>query len=152
MEQLISGVALRPQVRFDDERGSLFKVMKNDDPFFEKFGEVYISVTKPGVIKAWKYQEKKSQNFLVPEGKVEVILFDDREGSETRKMVNRFILSSDEYQMLSFPHQIWYGFRTVSKSPSMIVNFATEPHRDEDAKTLSIEEAHFIPFKFKEVF
>ena len=124
--------------------------MRNDDSFFEKFGEVYLSVTNPGVIKAWKYQEKKKQNFLVPQGEIEVVLFDDRENSMTKGLVNRFILSNEEYQILHFPNKIWYGFRTLSKVPSMIVNLATEPHMDGDAKNLPLEEADFIPFKFEE--
>ncbi len=49
---LIDGVAVRRAKVLPDERGRLGEIMRADDPWFEKFGQVYFTTTYPGVVKA----------------------------------------------------------------------------------------------------
>jgi dTDP-4-dehydrorhamnose 3,5-epimerase len=41
-----------------DERGRLMEIMRCDDNFFEKFGQVYMTTAYPGVVKGWHYHKK----------------------------------------------------------------------------------------------
>jgi len=41
---------LKPHV---DERGYLCEILRSDDDIFEKFGQCYVSLNYPGVIRAW---------------------------------------------------------------------------------------------------
>ena len=42
--KLIQGVHVKPLKVIADERGYLMEMMRNDDPFFQRFGQSYVSV------------------------------------------------------------------------------------------------------------
>ena len=69
---LIDGVALRKTMVLPDERGRLGEIMRADDPWFEKFGQVYFTTTYPGVVKAWHFHEKQTDHFYVIKGLLKV--------------------------------------------------------------------------------
>ena len=48
---LIEGVEVRRAKVLADERGRLGEIMRADDPWFKKFGQVYFTTTYPGVVK-----------------------------------------------------------------------------------------------------
>ena len=69
------------------------EVLRSDDPeFFQKFGQVYVSATYPGVVKAWHYHKHQIDNFACITGMVKLVLVDTRDGSPTKDAVNEFFL------------------------------------------------------------
>ena len=44
---MISGVEIVPLKQIPDERGKIMHMMRCDDLFFEKFGEIYFSMSIP---------------------------------------------------------------------------------------------------------
>ena len=48
---MIDGVLVVPLRQIPDERGKIMHMLRVDDEHFERFGEVYFSVSYPGVIK-----------------------------------------------------------------------------------------------------
>ena len=48
---MIDGVILKPLKTIPDERGFLMEILRKDDPFFKEFGQVYLTVVYPGVVK-----------------------------------------------------------------------------------------------------
>src|SRR5512147_213073 len=91
-QPLIDGVRVKPLRVVADERGYLFEMLRNDDPFFQKFGQSYVTAVYPGVIKAWHFHRKQTDHFVCVHGMIKVALYDDREGSPTRGEVNEFFL------------------------------------------------------------
>jgi len=91
-DRLIEGVAARRAKVIPDERGRLGEIMRADDPWFEKFGQVYFTTTYPGVVKAWHYHKKQTDHFYVTKGTLKVALYDEREDSPTRGTVNEIYL------------------------------------------------------------
>ena len=47
----IEGVEVKKLSIIPDERGAIYHMLRNDDPLFEKFGEIYFSKANPGIIK-----------------------------------------------------------------------------------------------------
>ena len=45
---LIQGVQVKPLAVIPDERGFLMEMLRDDDEFFQRFGQVYLSVSTPG--------------------------------------------------------------------------------------------------------
>ena len=76
----IQGVVIQPLKVVPDERGRLMEIMRNDDPFFSGFGQVYLSTVYPGVVKAWHYHRIQDDRFTCVRGMVKAVLYDDREG------------------------------------------------------------------------
>ena len=86
---LIEGVSARRAKVLPDERGRLGEIMRADDPWFKKFGQVYFTTTYPGVVKAWHFHKKQTDHFYVVKGTVKIGLYDKREGSPTYGVVNQ---------------------------------------------------------------
>ncbi len=51
-----------------DERGRLMEILRQDDSFFLKFGQVYMTTTYPEVVKAWHKHEKQTDNVVCIQG------------------------------------------------------------------------------------
>lgn len=125
----IEGVWTQELAAMDAEGGPVLHMMRQDSPLFSKFGEIYFSVVYPGAVKAWKYHRMQTQNFAVPEGLIEVVLYDDREGSPSRGVLKAFLLGRpDHYRLLHIPPGLWYGFTCKSATSALLANCADIPH------------------------
>jgi len=57
---MIDGVVVKRLRVIPDERGFLMEILRNDDAFFESFGQVYLSVAYAGVVKGWHYHQQQT--------------------------------------------------------------------------------------------
>ena len=64
-KKLIDGVKITPLKQIIDERGKVMLMMRNDDRFYKKFGEIYFSCTHPGVVKAWHMHKRMTLNYAI---------------------------------------------------------------------------------------
>ena len=72
----------KPLRLIPDERGWLMEILRADESeLFTKFGQVYVSATYPGVVKAWHYHKVQVDNFACIAGMVKLVLVDTRDGS-----------------------------------------------------------------------
>jgi dTDP-4-dehydrorhamnose 3,5-epimerase len=123
---LIDGVGIRPAKVVPDERGRLGEIMRADDPWFEKFGQVYFTTTYPGIVKAWHYHKKQTDHFYVVKGMVKAAMYDSRKGSPTYGLVNQVYLGEHCPALLRIPPGVLHGWMCVSKKEAYIVNITTE--------------------------
>ena len=73
------------------------EILRADDAeLFTKFGQVYVSATYPGVVKAWHYHKVQVDNFACVAGMVKLVLVDTRPGSPTEGAVNEFFVGIAE--------------------------------------------------------
>ncbi|SVB90667.1 uncharacterized protein METZ01_LOCUS243521, partial [marine metagenome] len=73
----IDGVETKSLRLIADERGWLMEILRSDDAsLFTKFGQVYVSATYPGVVKAWHYHKKQVDSFACIAGMVKLVLID----------------------------------------------------------------------------
>lgn len=125
---MIEGVAIRPLKQIQDERGKVMHMLKRDDPWFEKFGEIYFSVVYPGVIKGWHLHKVMTLNYAVVSGIIKLVLYDDREGSPSRGQVQEIFTGQDNYALVTIPPNVWNGFKGIGTAPAIVANCATIPH------------------------
>ena len=91
--QTIDGVKVKSLRTIADERGWLMEILRADEAdLFTAFGQVYVSATYPGVVKAWHYHRKQIDNFACVAGMVKLVLVDTRVGSPTEGTVNEFFI------------------------------------------------------------
>ena len=125
---MIAGVSARPLREIVDERGKVMHMLRRDDPWFERFGEIYFSVVHPGVIKGWHLHKKMALNYAVVSGRILLALYDERDGSPTRGQLQEIVTGGDAYQLVTVPPGVWNGFKGLAGSDSIVANCATEPH------------------------
>ncbi len=136
---MIPGVTLRPLRQFPDNRGAVLHMLRSSDGHFEKFGEVYFSTVLCGAIKAWHRHTAKTVNLAVPIGAVRFVLWS--KGAEAQELR----LGREDYQLLTIPPGIWYGFQGLADGESLLANCATEPFDPTEGENLPPDTEH-IPF------
>jgi dTDP-4-dehydrorhamnose 3,5-epimerase len=70
---MIDGVMIRPLERVPDERGYVSHMLRNDDPWFNGFGETYFSAIYPGAIKAWHLHRVMELNYACISGMIKLV-------------------------------------------------------------------------------
>jgi len=123
---MIEGVKVRPLKKNVDERGMLTEMMRTDWDIFEKFTMIYFSKGYPGVIRAWhRHARGQVDYFVVVEGMMKVVLYDDRPGSKTKGEVNEFFMGEDNMILLRVPGDCWHGSKVISTKPAILINMPT---------------------------
>ena len=145
---MIDGVQIVPLRRFADERGAVLLMLKETDPHFVRFGEIYFSTVHHGVVKAWKNHRRLIANYACIHGRIKVVLHDAREGSRTRDRTMEVHLSPEEYALLVIPSGIWHGFQGVSEPLSILANCATAPSDPDELDRLDPAEGR-IPYEWE---
>lgn len=123
---LIQGVKVRPLKQIHDERGYLMEMMRPDWPEFEKFGQAYITIGYPRVVKGWHYHKVQTDHFVVVKGAAKVVCYDDRNDSPTKGKVNEFFPGERNPMLIKIPPLVVHGFKAVGHGPVYVVNFPTE--------------------------
>ena len=131
---MIEGVKIKKLKFIKDERGRLAEILRSDEEFFEKFGQIYVTTALPGVVKAWHYHKKQTDHFFCIFGKVKVGLYDSREKSPTFKQVQEVVMSFEEPALLKIPPLVYHGFKCIDKNESAVINIPTElyNHKEPD--------------------
>ncbi|MGE5340258.1 MAG: dTDP-4-dehydrorhamnose 3,5-epimerase family protein [Candidatus Omnitrophota bacterium] len=145
--KLIHDVIIKPLKRFPDERGTVMHIMKSSDEEFKSFGEVYCSTIYPGVVKGWHIHEKITLNYVVLNGMIKFVLYDDRKGSPTRGVVQEIFMGDLNYVRVTVPPHIWSGFKCMGTEMAMVCNIIDLPHDDTEAKRTDPYENH-IPYSW----
>lgn len=127
-KRLIDGVQFKELRVIPDERGYLMEMLRSDDAVFRKFGQVYLSVVYPGVVKGWHYHKVQTDYFVIVKGMVKVALYDDRPASPTRGEVNEFFLGEQNPLLITIPPGVLHGMKAIGAEPGYLVNCPTEPY------------------------
>ncbi|UCD84415.1 MAG: dTDP-4-dehydrorhamnose 3,5-epimerase family protein [Deltaproteobacteria bacterium] len=123
---MIEGVVVKKLRLIPDERGRLMEILRSDDEFFVKFGQVYMTSAYPGVVKGWHYHKKQVDNMAVVRGMMKVVLYDNREDSPTFKEVNEFFMGEHNPLLVKIPSLVMHGFKCISEQEAIAVNCPTE--------------------------
>lgn len=129
---MIEDVRIHPLRQIPDERGKVMRMLRCDDPWFGKFGEIYFSVVYPGVLKGWHLHRRMTLNYAVVSGMIKLVLYDDRNGSPTRGEVQELFTGEDNYALVTIPPGVWNGFKGIGTKPAIVANCASEPHDPEE--------------------
>lgn len=128
---MIEGVSVKNLKVIPDERGKLMEILRRDDEQFKRFGQVYMTTAYPGVVKAWHYHRKQTDNFTCVFGKIRLALYDSRQDSKTFKLIDEFTLSLDEPILVQIPPLVYHGFKCISDKEAIVINTITHPYNRE---------------------
>ncbi len=125
---MIDGVKVKRLKVVPDERGRLMEILRNDDDIFSAFGQVYISTTRPGVVKAWHKHERQDDNICCVHGMLKLVLYDGREESPSNGEIAQFFLGIHNPILVHVPRGVWHGWKCVGAEEAIAVNTPTEPY------------------------
>ena len=147
---MIDGVKTKKLRVIPDQRGRVMEILRRDDDLFLEFGQVYVTTTYPGVVKAWHKHEKQADNIACVSGMIKMALHDSRTGSPTRGETNEFYLGVHNPVLIQVPAGVYHGWMAVSLEEAVIINVPTRPYDREhpDEQRLNPHE-NDIPYDWK---
>ena len=148
---MIEGVLTVPLIIFSNESGQVLHMLRSDSPFFQKFGEIYFSTVNPGKVKGWKKHLKMTQHFAVPAGNIRLVIYDNREFSQTQGNIQEIDIGTNNYQLVIIPPFLWYSFSAVGNVPAIVANCADMPHDPEEMISINPDTSE-IPYRWEKGF
>ena len=125
---MIEGVEIKKLKVIPDNRGFLMEMLRCDDSLFERFGQVYLSVCRPKVVKGWHYHKQQTDNFVVVKGNAKVVLYDNRESSQTKREIQEVFMGEENPILLKIPTYVVHGITPIGDEPSYLINCPTLPY------------------------
>ncbi|MGA9110346.1 MAG: dTDP-4-dehydrorhamnose 3,5-epimerase family protein [Smithella sp.] len=123
---MIDGVIVKKLKVIPDERGRLMEILRSDDSFFKKFGQVYMTSAYPGVVKGWHYHKKQADNMAVVRGMMKIVLYDSRKKSKTYGEINEIFAGVHNPVLVHIPAFVYHGFKCISEEEAIVINTPTE--------------------------
>ncbi len=142
---MIEGVKVKQLRLIPDERGYLMEILRSDWEEYEKFGQVYVTAARAGVVKGWHYHEFQTDHFVCVHGMAKVVLYDRREDSPTHGEVNELFIGELNPCLIKIPPSVVHGFKGVGRDAALIVNVPTELYDYDDP------DEHRLPFDTDEI-
>ncbi|MFW6131662.1 MAG: dTDP-4-dehydrorhamnose 3,5-epimerase family protein [Candidatus Aminicenantaceae bacterium] len=135
---MIEGIKEKKLRVIPDERGRLMEMLRSDDSIFNHFGQVYMTTTYPGVVKAWHKHEKQTDNVACIKGMIKLVVYDARENSPSYKEINQFYIGIYNPLLIQIPAGIYHGWMCVSEEEAMIINIPDKvyDYKNPDEKRL----------------
>ncbi|HEY4719189.1 MAG TPA: dTDP-4-dehydrorhamnose 3,5-epimerase family protein [Candidatus Methylomirabilis sp.] len=143
--KLIQGVVTRQLNRIVDERGYLAELLRSDWEIFERFGQLYLTTARPGVIKAWHMHERQTDYFICVHGMVKLALWDAREDSPTHRMINEFFMGDENLLLVKIPPRVMHGFKALGPAMAIMLNCPTQLY------AYTMPDEHRLPYDTPEI-
>lgn len=140
---MIEGVIVSNLAVIPTDKGSVMHGLKESDPGYAGFGEIYFSRVNQYSIKGWKLHKSMICNFMVPEGAVRFVIFDNRPSSGSNGIFQCVELSHSNYARVTIPPNLWVAFEGRSAGSNIVVNVASIKHDKSESDVLPLLE---IPY------
>jgi dTDP-4-dehydrorhamnose 3,5-epimerase len=150
-KQLIDGVVVKQRKVIPDNRGRLGEILRCDEDQFKKFGQVYFTTGYPGVVKAFHLHKVAWDYWYVVHGMIQLVLFDERDSSLTKGVLNVFHIGEHNPSSVLIPPYVIHGFKTVSEHEAIIINVPSEPYNYKDPDEFRTEPHGYVPHDWNRV-
>ncbi len=135
---MIEGVKTKKLNLIPDDRGRLMEILRTDDEAFDQFGQVYLSTTYPGVVKAWHFHKLQKDNFACVKGMIRLVLADTRESSPTKGEINEFYIGELNPTLVQVPIGVYHGWKCVGTEEAFIINVCTKTYNYKEPDEYSL--------------
>jgi dTDP-4-dehydrorhamnose 3,5-epimerase len=133
VQDLIDGVAVHEVSNVTKDTGYLTEVFRADWGLDDgAVDQVFQVVVFPGRVSAWHTHRETLDRLFVNLGQVKIVLYDAREDSPTRGLVNVFRLGSVRPALLIVPPGVWHGLQNVGSEPAAVLNAVDRAYDYED--------------------
>ena len=82
-------------------------------------------------------------NLVVPMGKVTFVIYNDKDGSNSKEDYFKVTLSQTNYQRLTVPPGLWLAFKGIGNSTNLILNVANMVHDSNELDRMDLREVDY---------
>lgn len=126
----IDGVNIVTLKTLSSTRGHLMEVQRVDEPDFHGFGQVYVTRTLPGIIKAWYRHKIQVDQIAIITGAIKLVLYDSRGESPTCGNIMEIVLEDTRPCRAIIPPGVWHGFQAALEREAFLLHLNSEPWHD----------------------
>jgi dTDP-4-dehydrorhamnose 3,5-epimerase len=131
-----------------DDRGYLYEMLRADDPFFQAFGQAYISSINPGTVKGFHKHYKQTDHVVCVSGQIKLVLVEDWDGKVVGEpTIEEHHLSILNPKMVVIPPGVWHGWMCIGEEPALVVNFSTHAYNPDDPDEERVD-PHWNPWSY----
>ena len=147
---LIAGVQCKDIRSVLKNNGYLTEIYRTDWQIDEHcVKQVFQSLINPGSTEAWHIHKQTTDRFLVGSGRLLLVLYDDRNDSPTKGLINEFHVGIERPSLISVPPGVWHGVKNVGESAAILLNLVDKAYNYEAPDHWGIPyEAQEIPYTF----
>jgi len=121
----IESIKLKKLIKIENPGGDIHKLLNSSEDDFKGFGEIYTSQVNQNSIKAWKFHKLNDLNLVVIKGEVKFVFYDEFNFKE-------IITSENKLQRIFLPAKIWFGFKCLNNSSSLILSLSNKIHSEDE--------------------
>jgi dTDP-4-dehydrorhamnose 3,5-epimerase len=148
---MIEGVIVKKLNKFEDERGWLAEIFRQDEDGFLPVMS-YVSLTKPGVARGPHEHVYQSDRFVFAgPGDFLLYLWDKRENSKTKDESMEIKVGESNPALVIVPPGVVHGYKCVSENGGMSINFPDKLYKGkgkaEEADEIRWENKEDSPYK-----
>jgi|TARA_B100001971_G_C18235562_1_gene566901 dTDP-4-dehydrorhamnose 3,5-epimerase len=129
---MIQGVKLKKIATHSDKRGYFREILRKDQKLMKQFGQASISLTNPGIIKAFHWHKRQDDIFYVASGKALVALYDRRKNSKTHGKKMAVQMDENYPKLLFIPKKVAHGYKALGKKPLVMLYFMSHLYDKEN--------------------
>lgn len=135
---MINGVEVVDLMVHVDDRGFLFEILRTTDPYFAKFGQVYL-VGDParGTVRAFHKHRVLWDWFCIVHGSAKFVLKDDRPDSPTYGELMTIVASERRPCLIVVPPGVFHGWMSLEDN-TLMVSVASEVYNREEPDEVRI--------------
>ena len=120
MPKTIEGVQIIGIKSHDDERGFFREVYKKS-AINVSARQVSLSLTKPGIIKAFHWHNSQFDIWHLVSGRALVVLYDIRKNSATAGLTMSFVMDETDPKLIVIPKKVAHGYKALGKGPMLML-------------------------------
>lgn len=128
---MIEGVIIKNLKKYEDERGWLTEIFRQDEDGFSP-AMSYISLTKSGVVRGPHEHAHQADRFVfVGPGDFDLYLWDRRENSETNGESLKIKVGASDPVLVVVPPGVVHGYKCISAEGSLSINLPDKLYKGE---------------------
>jgi dTDP-4-dehydrorhamnose 3,5-epimerase-like enzyme len=117
-----------------DERGWVTEILRREHLENKKFGQIYVSVSNPGKVKANHYHQRKAEWFCVIKGRAKLLLKNLGE-----EKIEEITLTDDNLITVKIPPRVVHAIKNIGNDLMYLLAYTTEPYNPKDPDTFNDE-------------
>ena len=146
----IAGVVLNQTAVIGDDRGVILELIDLRQEYWaDGVPYLYMGTCRPGRAKGWGMHKIHIDRYMVLDGEMLLVLFDDRVDSATRGVTQEFYLTRDGLNQITIPPGVWHAHLNLGQRDLLFVNAPSQPfqHGQPDKWRLPLD-TDKIPYSF----
>lgn len=117
-----------------DHRGWLVEILRNEDVGIDLFGQILLTVAKPGQVKGWHYHKRKIEWFCVIKGTglLTIINNDSKEQKD-------YVLGKINMSLVKIPPNNTHFIKNIGKEDMFLLIYISEAFFQSDSDTYDMK-------------